>query len=474
MELTLLYSAVFLSILSDRAGADPSSEPAKRVCPTRCDVSSCPSPSCPSGYVPDRCNCCLVCARAEGEPCAGDELPPCGDGLECKHPAGKRLSRGSCKCRSSQEVCGSDGGTYGNACQLRAASRRALLQGLAAVSQAHPGPCEGNSGPAHAASPRYKFNFIADVVEKIAPAVVHIELFLRHPLFGRTIPLSSGSGFVMSDNGLIVTNAHVVSSSSPVSGQQHLKVQMHNGDVYEANIKDIDKKSDIATIKINSQARLPVLSLGHSADLRPGEFVVAIGSPFALQNTVTTGIVSTAQRDGKELGLRDSDMDYIQTDAIINYGNSGGPLVNLDGEVIGINTLKVAAGISFAIPSDRITLFLNDSVEKHSKDVRSIKKRFIGIRMLTVTPALIKELKQQNPDFPDVNSGIYVHEVVPHSPAQKGGIRDGDIIVKLNGRPLLTTADLQEALQEETALLLEVRRDNDDLLFNIEPDVIMQ
>uniref|UniRef100_A0A8C9ZP02 HtrA serine peptidase 3 n=1 Tax=Sander lucioperca TaxID=283035 RepID=A0A8C9ZP02_SANLU len=177
-----------------------------------------------------------------------------------------------------------------------------------------------------------------------------------------------------------------------------------------------------------------------------------IGSPFALQNTVTTGIVSTAQRDGKELGLRDSDMDYIQTDAIIN-----------DGEVIGINTLKVAAGISFAIPSDRITRFLNDSFDKHSKGESGKDRRFIGIRMLTITPVLIEELKQQNPDFPNVTSGIYVHEVVPHSPAQKGGIKDGDIIVKLNGKPLMATADLQGALQEETALLLEVRRDNDDL-----------
>uniref|UniRef100_A0A673LKD6 Serine protease HTRA3-like n=1 Tax=Sinocyclocheilus rhinocerous TaxID=307959 RepID=A0A673LKD6_9TELE len=141
-----------------------------------------------------------------------------------------------------------------------------------------------------------------------------------------------------------------------------------------------------------------------------------IGSPFALQNTVTTGIVSTAQRDGKELGLRDSDMDYIQTDAIINYGNSGGPLVNLDGEVIGINTLKVAAGISFAIPSDRITRFLNDSLGKQNKGTQGMKKRFIGIRMLTITEALVEELRQQNPDFPDVSSGIYVHEVVPHSP----------------------------------------------------------
>ncbi|XP_071189481.1 serine protease HTRA3-like isoform X6 [Salvelinus alpinus] len=455
----LLFATVIYYIMNF-VGAEP-----KPKCPERCDVSTCPSPSCAMGYVPDRCNCCLVCAQGESDPCGRKDDLPCGDGLECKHPAGKRLAKGFCQCKLGHKVCGSDGITYGNVCQLKAQSRKALQQGLPAINSVQKGPCEinNNKGTSHPTSPRYKFNFIADVVEKIAPAVVHIELFLRHPLFGRNVPLSSGSGFVMSDTGLIVTNAHVVSSTRPVSGRQQLKVQMHNGDVYEATIKDIDKKSDIATIKVNPLKKLPVLLLGHSADLRPGEFVVAIGSPFSLQNTVTTGIVSTAQRDGKELGIRDSDMDYIQTDAIIN-----------DGEVIGINTLKVAAGISFAIPSDRITRFLEESMDKQSKEVRSLKKRFIGIKMLTINPALVEELKQQNPDFPDVSSGIYVHEVVPHSPAQKGGIRDGDIIAKLNGRPLLTTADLQGALTEETALLLEVRRGNDDLLFNIQPDVIMQ
>ncbi|XP_036777207.2 serine protease HTRA3 isoform X2 [Manis pentadactyla] len=331
-------------------------------------------------------------------------------------------------------------------------------------------------------SPRYKFNFIADVVEKIAPAVVHIELFLRHPLFGRNVPLSSGSGFIMSEAGLIVTNAHVVSSSNAVSGREQLKVQLQSGDTYEATVKDIDKKSDIATIKIRPRKKLPALLLGRSADLRPGEFVVAIGSPFALQNTVTTGIVSSAQRDGKELGLRDSDMDYIQTDAIINYGNSGGPLVNLDGEVIGINTLKVAAGISFAIPSDRIARFLTEFQDKHVKgfgvqrllgDFQDWKKRFIGIRMRTVTPSLVDELKASNPDFPVVSSGIYVQEVVPNSPSQRGGIQDGDIIVKVNGRPLADSSELQEAVLSESPLLLEVRRGNDDLLFSIVPEVVL-
>ncbi|KAL6486851.1 hypothetical protein MHYP_G00034770 [Metynnis hypsauchen] len=479
------FSSFLLFLLSVVSGAEP------RVrCSDVCDVSACPSPSCPAGYVPDRCGCCLVCALGEGAPCGGAQQRRCGDGLECSGSAGKRV----CQCKQSYRVCGSDGRTYSSPCRLRAASRKAQDRGQRALTQAHKGPCApAKTGSTHPNSPRYKFNFIADVVEKIAPAVVHIELFVSHPLFGRHVPLSSGSGFIMTESGLIVTNAHVVTSSAAVTGHQQLRVQLHNGQTYEASIRDIDKKSDIATIKVNPKKKLPVLPMGHSADLRPGEFVVAIGSPFALQNTVTTGIVSTAQRDGKELGIQDSDMDYIQTDAIINYGNSGGPLVNLDGEVIGINTLKVTAGISFAIPSDRINRFLDESHDKHKvkhrlvrmhymqshpvvsdSDVTSSKKRFIGIRMMTLTEDLVEELKQHDPDFPDVSSGILVYDVIPDSPAQKGGLQTGDIIVKLNGRPLFSTDDLQFALQEDTPLLLEVHRGNDDLLFNIEPHIIMQ
>ncbi|NXW30741.1 HTRA1 protease, partial [Phaetusa simplex] len=155
----------------------------------------------------------------------------------------------------------------------------------------------------------------------------------RLPYSKREIPVASGSGFIVSEDGLIVTNAHVVTNKNRV------KVELKNGETYEAKIKDVDEKADIALIKIDAQVthfsplnlvpffpkaianfhgKLPVLLLGQSADLRPGEFVVAIGSPFSLQNTVTTGIVSTTQRGGKELGLRNSDMDYIQTDAIIN------------------------------------------------------------------------------------------------------------------------------------------------------------
>uniref|UniRef100_A0A8C1VLY5 HtrA serine peptidase 3a n=1 Tax=Cyprinus carpio TaxID=7962 RepID=A0A8C1VLY5_CYPCA len=485
----ILFAATVL-FTHDLAVAEP-----KTKCPSKCDVSKCPSPRCPSGYVPDHCSCCLVCSLGEGAPCGRKDYAPCGDGLQCRFTAGKRLSKGVCQCKTTHRVCGSDGKTYGNVCRMRVAALKAQQRGLPEITRAHKGPCgPSSSGPAHLNSPRYKFNFIADVVEKIAPAVVHVELFLNHPLFGRHVPLSSGSGFIMTQSGLIVTNAHVVASSAPVTGRQHLRVQLYDGKTYEASIRDIDKKSDIATIKINPKKKLPVLSLGQSADLRPGEFVVAIGSPFALQNTVTTGIVSTTQRDGKELGIHDSDMDYIQTDAIINYGNSGGPLVNLDGEVIGINTLKVTAGISFAIPSDRINKFLDESNDKQQKvkqrvvrtnftqsqamktatDVKVPKKRFIGIKMVTLTENLVQELKWHNPDFPDISRGILVHEVVPDSPAQKGGLETGDIIVKLNGHPLVNTGELQEAIQEDMPLLLEVRRGSDDLLFNIEPNILME
>ncbi|XP_063076552.1 serine protease HTRA3a [Engraulis encrasicolus] len=485
MRVLLFASAVIL--VCALANAAP-----RAKCASRCDLNKCPVPNCPNGYVPDRCNCCLMCTLREGEVCGRKDDLRCGEGLECKYPAGKRLSKGVCRCKTGHKVCGSDGKTYGNGCKLNAANQKAIQRRMKAITLLHKGPCKPtNKGPAHPNSPRYKFNFIADVVEKIAPAVVHVELFLSHPLYGRQVPLSSGSGFIMTEFGLIVTNAHVVTSKAVVTGQQHLRVQLHDGNVYEATIRDLDVKSDIATIKINPLKKLPVLLLGRSTDLRPGEFVVAIGSPFALQNTVTTGIVSTAQRDGKELGIRDSDMDYIQTDAIINYGNSGGPLVNLDGEVIGINTLKVTAGISFAIPSDRIKRFLDESLEKQNKVMQSMhrtyspglylqsavsdselkgsKRRHIGIRMVTVTKSLVEELRQHNPHFPDVSSGILVHEVMPDSPAHKGGLERGDILVKLNGVPVANTDDLQQALQEKGPLLFEVRRGNDDLLFNIEP-----
>uniref|UniRef100_H3ATZ8 Serine protease HTRA2, mitochondrial n=1 Tax=Latimeria chalumnae TaxID=7897 RepID=H3ATZ8_LATCH len=243
-------------------------------------------------------------------------------------------------------------------------------------------PAVQAASPFRPDSPRYKYNFIADVVDKAAPGVVYIEILGRHPFSGREVPISNGSGFVVSEDGLIVTNAHVVAN------KRRVRVKLANGEVYNAVVDDVDQVADLAILKIEAKHPLPALLLGHSSDVRQGEFVVAMGSPFALQNTITSGIVSSAQRGSRELGLSHSNMDYIQTDAAIDFGNSGGPLLNLDGEVIGINTMKVTAGISFAIPSDRLKEFLNRAKTKQRSWFSSseMKRRYIGVMMLTLTP----------------------------------------------------------------------------------------
>uniref|UniRef100_A0ABI7X5F3 PDZ domain-containing protein n=1 Tax=Felis catus TaxID=9685 RepID=A0ABI7X5F3_FELCA len=210
-----------------------------------------------------------------------------------------------------------------------------------------------------------------------------------------------------------------------------------------------------------AKGKLPVLLLGRSSELRPGEFVVAIGSPFSLQNTVTTGIVSTTQRGGKELGLRNSDMDYIQTDAIIN-----------DGEVIGINTLKVTAGISFAIPSDKIKKFLTESHDRQAKGKAITKKKYIGIRMMSLTSSKAKELKDRHRDFPDVLSGAYIIEVIPDTPAEAGGLKENDVIISINGQSVVSANDVSDVIKKESTLNMVVRRGNEDIMITVIPEEI--
>ncbi|KAF3825462.1 hypothetical protein GH733_005444, partial [Mirounga leonina] len=334
-------------------------------------------------------------------------------------------------------VCGSDGRTHPSLCALRADNRAARLRGaLPAVPVLKGGCAGGGERWARALGSvgrlRSEYNFIAEVVEKVAPSVVHLQLFRRSPLSNKDIPASSGSGFIVSEDGLIVTNAKVLTN------QQWIQVELQSGVQYEATVKDIDHKLDLALIKIEPNTDLPVLLLGRSSDLRAGEFMVALGNPFSLQNTATAGIVSTTQRGGRELGLKNSDMDCIQTDAIIN-----------DGDVIGINTLKVTAGISFAIPSDRIQQFLAEFHERQ-----------------------LKEMKRQDPDFPDVSSGVFVYEVIQGTAAESSGLRDHDVIVSINGQPVTTTTDVIEAVKDNDSLSIMVRRGSQTLILTVTSEII--
>uniref|UniRef100_A0A3B5LGF8 Serine protease HTRA2, mitochondrial n=1 Tax=Xiphophorus couchianus TaxID=32473 RepID=A0A3B5LGF8_9TELE len=317
-------------------------------------------------------------------------------------------------------------------------------------------------------SPRFRYNFIADVVEKSTPAVVYIEIVGRNPFSGREIPVSNGSGFIISSDGLIITNAHVVANKRGV------RVKLTNGDTYNATVQDIDPGADIATIKITSTKPFPTLKLGQSSEVRQGEFVVAMGSPFALRNTITSGIVSSAQRGSQELGLSNSNMDYIQTDATIDFGNSGGPLINLDGEVIGINTMKVTAGISFAIPSDRVKLFLNQAAKKKTSKVGdlSVKPRYIGVMMLTLTPSIIAELKMRDSSFPNVNHGILIHKVIPSSPASRAGMLPGDIVLEINGVMVNTSEEIYKAVRSSDTINMVVQRGNQLYKLQVTPEYI--
>ncbi|KAJ0067405.1 hypothetical protein NL108_005174, partial [Boleophthalmus pectinirostris] len=460
---TMKLAACFALITIAHAGLLSKRE----TCQEICDASQCPIPPpvCYYGRVKDFCGCCVVCAAGEGEDCSG---LACGEGLRCERRSQERSGVRVCVCESNGVVCGSDGRTYPSMCRLRAENRRAEMENVPLVTVVQRGECH-MSGLETPLSMRYRFNFIADVVDKIVPAVVHLELFQRLPFSPDEVSVSSGSGFIVSEDGWIVTNAHVLSN------KQRVKVELKSGLQYDAAVKDVDQRIDIALIKIEPESPLPVLRLGQSSDLRPGEFVVAVGSPFSLQNTVTTGIISTAQRTGQELGFKDSDLDYIQTDAIINYGNSGGPLVNLDGDVIGVNTLKVAAGISFAIPADRIRQFLTESHNRQrSGDVVIIvilkSLVFTKLCVFLFCFSLVDNLKMRDSSFPDVDSGVYIYEVIPGTAAARAGIQNQDVIVSVNGQEVQRTQDMTEKVQNAAALSLTIRRREEEITLTIVPE----
>lgn len=299
------------------------------------------------------------------------------------------------------------------------------------------------------------------LVAAVVPSVVSITSSRTAPvqdplalLFGQGRPQeqqSMGSGVIVSKEGHILTNHHVV------TGMEKIAVQLTDGRNLAAHVIGTDPATDIAVLKINAPNIVP-LPLGDSNAVRVGQMVIAVGNPFGLQETVTRGIVSAKGRRA----IADSGVEFLQTDAAVNQGNSGGPLLNLRGEIIGINSAIFSTsreggwlGISFAIPANVARRAL-ESVLKTGRIVRG----YLGLQMLSLTPEIVRELR-----LPDTQGSLII-AVLPGSPAERSGLRERDVIRRFNGQPISDIYALRERVAEaelNTKIELGILRDGREL-----------
>lgn len=330
-------------------------------------------------------------------------------------------------------------------------------------------------------------SFVAKAVEKTGKSVVRIDTekvitrsfdpifddpFFRQ-FFGdqlrnrmpqeRTIT-GQGSGFIIDREGIILTNAHVVSGADKVT------VTLKDGRKFQGEVRGSDQVTDLAVVKITPQGQdLPVASLGDSSSVKVGDWAIAVGNPVGLDNTVTLGIISTLNRPSSEVGILDKRIDFLQTDAAINPGNSGGPLLNARGDVIGINTAirADAMGIGFAIPINRAK-----ELQSTLAQGKEVPHPYVGIQMIKLTPELARE-NNRDPNtaflIPEVE-GVLVMRVLPNTPAEEGGLRRGDVIVKVNNQPVKDANQLQKLVESSglnQTLKFSIVRSNQQLELNI-------
>jgi len=274
---------------------------------------------------------------------------------------------------------------------------------------------------------------LAPLVESASPAVVNIRITqTRRDRFGRTGEVGgAGSGVIVdSENGYILTNHHVV------DGADEILVSLDDGRELDAELVGSDAATDIAVIKVESED-LTEMPIGDSEDVKVGDFVIAIGSPYGLSHTVTSGIISALGRTGIS---RDGYEDFIQTDASINPGNSGGALVNMDGELIGINSVIISrsggnVGIGFAVPTA-----IASSIMGQILDFGEIRRGLLGVNIQTIDVEAAETL-----DI-DVDGGALVTRVFPDSAAEKAGLQVGDIIVGVNDKEVTSAAELRNTI----------------------------
>ena len=293
---------------------------------------------------------------------------------------------------------------------------------------------------------------ITGVVGQVAESVVHIQV--QKPAEGRSprdqknqrLAPASGSGFIISTDGFLVTNNHVIEHA------KEIRVALADGRTVSAELKGADPSTDIAVLKIDVSG-LKALSFADSESLQPGQIAIAIGNPLGLQHTVTAGVVSALGRTLRANNGRLID-DIIQTDASLNPGNSGGPLVNSLGQVIGVNTATIvsAQGLCFAVSSN-LAAFIAGKLIMEGK----VKRAYLGIagQLVNLTGRMIAANRLEK------QTGVYVYEVVPDQPAYNNAIKTGDIIVSFNGHAVGTVDELHKQLNAEVigrSVSLEVLR----------------
>ena len=314
-------------------------------------------------------------------------------------------------------------------------------------------------------------NVIVKAVDRVGPAVVRIDVVkeVNNP-FGGFLGMGpssqrqqgQGSGFITRASGLIFTNEHVV------RGADQVAVALPDGRSYKGKVLGGDPLTDVAVVKVVAD-KLPVAALGDSDRLRPGEWAIAIGNPFGLNNTVTAGIISAVGRlnaisDGQRV-------PYIQTDAAVNPGNSGGPLINAAGQVIGINTAIRTApggGLSFAVPIN-----LAKRIAQQIVSTGQASHPFIGVQLMDLTPQLAREINATNTTctVPEVN-GVLVKEVVNNTPAAEAGIRQCDLILKVGTKAVQTPTEVQLEVdrgQVGQPMQLTLQREGQELVLEVLP-----
>lgn len=326
-------------------------------------------------------------------------------------------------------------------------------------------------------------NFVVAVVQKVGDAVVRIDAsrtvqsrrvptdpFLRR--FGNSessqprqrVEQGSGSGFIINSSGQILTNSHVV------DGADSVIVTLKDGRTFDGRVLGEDPVTDVALIEIEAN-NLPILPIGNSDTLQPGEAVIAIGNPLGLNNTVTSGILSATGRSSSDIGVSDKRVDYIQTDAAINPGNSGGPLLNSRGQVIGMNTaiIRGAQGLGFAIPINTVQRISQELITKGRVD-----HPYLGIQMMTLTPEVKATINKDTRNRLNLRAdqGVLLVDIVPRSPASVAGLRFGDLIQSINNQPVTKIEEVQKLVEKSQIgipLQIQVERNGQVIAVAVSP-----